>query len=86
MQSILQISRLFGFLSVVSKSRVFMASYLVWSMLSVVLCLPLDFLYDSCGFIAALSDFNEGLYILIEGFFSFTLNEWRDDLVVLYLF
>jgi len=86
MHCVFQISKFFGFLAVISKSRYFMASYLVWSVLSVFLCLPLDFLDDGIGCIAAISDFNEGFYLVIEGFFSFTLNEWRDDLLLLYLF
>ena len=76
MTASLQISRIFGFIVVLSKTRVFMVSYLAWSILSIFLLLP----FDAC------LDFNYSLYIFVEGFFSFAFNEWRDDLVLLSLF
>ena len=72
----LQISRIFGFFVVLSKTRFFTVSYLVWSVLSIFFLLP---------FIPWI-DFNYSLYIFVEGFFSFAFNEWRDDLVLLSLF
>lgn len=86
MQSILHIGKIFGFFVALSRSRVFVASYFVWTVFSIAFCLPLDFLYDSCGFLSIFSNFNDPLRILIEGFFSFAFNEWREDLVVAALF
>ncbi len=85
MQPILPISRFFGFLVVLSRGQVFKAFYFVWSILSVILCLPLDYLLDSFGFLADLASFNETIYILVEGFFSFIFNDWRDDMILLCL-
>ncbi len=83
MQPVLPISKFFGVFLTLSRSRAFMSSYFVWSILSLILCLPLDFLYDSCNFLTDLSNFNETLYILVEGFFSF-FDEWREDLIFLF--
>ena len=82
MQPILPISSFFGFLVVLSRSRIFKASYFLWSILPIILCLPLDSLYGNCGFLSALADFGETLFLVVEGFFSFAFNDWRDDLIL----
>lgn len=76
MTASLQMSKIFGFIVVLSKTRFFTVSYLAWSILSIFLLLPFE----------AFQDFNYSLYIFVEGFFSFACNEWRDDLVLLSLF
>jgi hypothetical protein len=78
-------SRFFGFLVVLSRGQVFKAFYFIWSILSIILCLPLDELCGNALFLAELAGFNDTLYILVEGFFSFIFNEWREDVVLLCL-
>ena len=85
MQSILPVNRFFGFLVILSRGQVFKAFYFIWSILSIILCLPLDELCGNVFFLADLAGFNETLYILVEGFFSFIFNEWRDDVILLCL-
>jgi hypothetical protein len=77
MQADLQMnSRLFGFFITLSRTRIFTLAYLAWGILSIFLLLPISENFE-CSYL---------LCVLVEGFFSFMSNEWRDDFVLVTLF